>query len=189
MAVVGAWSAALQGIYTIPPEVSDLELTCLSGGKLKSPLINSLLDERPVCPYESDSTIRCSQSPAFQDTSILVVDTFVSFQCHGTNPDQLVGQATLFNTTYEFSVGAAGTEVGYATQLMVLQAVVAETSVDEYDSDCPAGRLFFKDSGQLICGSDALCTSDGVNPCEMLLEGRTETQQDPVNKKFIHDVL
>ena len=119
------------------------------------------------------------------------MDAPISFQCHGTSPNQLVGQATLFDTTITYSGGTYGT-VYVATQLMVLQAVDAQTGTPDSDSECSDNLLILPNTSDptdstslLFCGSGVSCESDGVNACVFALEGRSEVQRAPVNSKQI----
>ncbi|KAI2493145.1 hypothetical protein MHU86_21406 [Fragilaria crotonensis] len=188
-----AWSASLSPNFSPSTVISDLELTCQASGTLKSPVITSLIGERPVCPATSDSTILCTQTPFQQTDSVVVVDALISFQCHGTSPDQLVGQATLFDTTITYSGGTFGFEYG-ASQLMVLQTIDAKTGTPVSDSQCSDMKLIFPNPSDptnstslLICGSYDTCVSDGVNECEIFLQLRSEVQRSPVNSIHIQD--
>jgi hypothetical protein len=183
------WAASLPMNFSPSTVISDLELTFQAGGILRSSVVITVLDERPLCVAKSDSTIRCSQTPVQQVDSEVVVDAAISFQCHGTSPDQLVGQASLFDTSIIYSGGTVGNEY-YAYQFMVLQTLEAQTGSPELDNECIGLQLIIPNTNstsRIVCGSDDACVSDAANTCDVVLEGRSEVQRAPVKSKHIQD--
>jgi hypothetical protein len=187
------WSASLPLNFSPSTVISDLELKCLGGGILKSPVITSVLPERLDCPAEGKSTIRCTQTPYQQTADPVVVDASISFQCHGTSPDQLVGQASVFDTTISYFGGTFGIEY-FASQLIVLQTMTSAGSYD-LEGKCSGELVILENPADptgstnlVLCGSVASCVSDGTNACDFELEGRSEVQRAPVNDKHIQDV-
>lgn len=185
------WTTSLSPDFSpSSAEISDLEITCQAGGILTVQNITSEIDGGPpICTAENDSTIRCTQTPVQQANNEYVIYAVMPFQCHGTSPDQLVGQATLFESFISFGGGTFGNETYQATQLVLLQILNAKTGSFDLDNDCTGSLISIQDTdttSRLFCGSEGSCKDDG-NGCEIQLEGKSEVQRDPVNSKHIQD--
>ena len=185
------WMDVLSNTTLLSPDISDLELTCRSGGSLKLGIITSFLErgESPVCTTQNDSSVRCTQAPVPQSTNTKVLAVGISFQCHGTSPGELVGQAELFDTTFDFGVGESG-DTSIVFHGIELQTFIAETAARDVDSECSDRKVSFNlgNMTYAYCVAQDMCTHDGVNQCILELEGRAEVQRDPINKDHIHEV-
>ena len=185
------WVVGLSPTFAPTTKVSDLELTCLDGGSLKSPLVTTQIPGiLPICSSTGDSIIRCSQNPELQVNSTVVVAAGVNFQCHGTNLDQLVGQASLDTTTIFFG-GTSGTKSS-ATHLLML-GIVDSTTGFSTDDVCSATKIPTPDTTDSssfteFCGAADECViGDGANDCVLNLQGITDTQRAPVASTYIYD--
>lgn len=189
----GAWYVLLPPTFSPNTNVSDLELTCLDGGILKSPVIFSgILGIKPACSFTGNSTIRCTQAPVLQVNNTVAVAAGINFQCHGTNPDQLVGKASVFNATIFAEGGSSGSTDYYAAHGVGIY-IIDQTTNFIADDECSAPKIpnpIETNSDIIIkevCGSYAVRVSDGVNRSVFVFEEISATQRAPVKSTYIYD--